>query len=79
MNDQMEIISGYCGNIKERIRSCKSRKIALLLRDSMCSEFKSRCKSDIVANLLLKYSDDLIDATFDKNGMNIYLEENNEI
>ncbi len=72
------IIKKYCGNVPERIKACRSREVAELLRDRMCSELSIGCYSTMINNALRDYVNKLINETFDKNGKNIYLEKRND-
>lgn len=77
MEESLEIIKKYCGNVEERIRSCRSRAIAESLADRLCFEVNQNCKSDMVQNVLKSYVSRLVNDIFDQNGRNKYLEDRN--
>ncbi len=68
------IIRESCGDIAGRMRACRSRQIALQLRQCVCHELAERCTSPEVRRVLESHIDELIRDTFDENGMNRYLE-----
>ncbi len=70
----LSIISESCGDIEERLRACRSRQIALQLRQCLCRELAYSCTSPEMQRLLQNHIDELIKETFDENGMNRYLE-----
>ncbi len=67
-------IEKYCGNIQERIQSCRNRNIAEMLKDRMCMELGVECRDNETINRLRNYVDEIILQTFDKSGMNKKLE-----
>jgi len=67
-------IRTYCGNVAERLRACRDREVAILLKQQMCNEMSQRCQSDMIRNSLERYVDKLIEEIFDLNGNNKYLE-----
>lgn len=73
-----DIIKQYCGDIDERIKSCRSKKVAELLKQRLCSELKRNCKSSIINRMLLDHADKTINKVFDQSGKNKYLETSNE-
>jgi hypothetical protein len=75
MGKESEIISKYCKNVGMRIRVCRHRDVALLLKKRICNEIKNECKSEIIFVILNKYIDQLIEETFTKNGFNKELED----
>jgi hypothetical protein len=75
MNENIETIEKYCGDIRLRIQSCKSKNVAEILKENLCSELDLSCKSEMVKNVLIKYVDQIIDETFDKSGKNRTLKE----
>jgi len=68
-------IQRLCGDIKERVRACRSRHVAEMLKDKMCTELSRQCKSEIILNLLSQNVDKLIAETFDDSGNNLKLME----
>jgi len=74
MNYENEI-QRVCGNIKERVRACRSRQVAEMLKEKMCRELSRQCKSEIILNLLSQNVDKLIAETFDNSGNNLKLME----
>lgn len=75
MEDQKNIIMRSCGDIDMRIKVCRSRSVARMLKQRLCDELETNCKSDVVRQLLERYVDQLISVVFDKQGRNNYLEE----
>ena len=75
MNKNMETIERYCGDVRMRIQSCKSKNVAEILKENLCSELYHSCKSEMIKNVLIKYVDQIIDETFDKSGKNRTLKE----
>ena len=69
-----DIIYQHCGDIRFRIKACRSKKVAELLKDRLCRELSLNCESDMVNNVLQIYVDNIIANTFDDNGKNKYLE-----
>lgn len=69
-----EEIRKYCGNVVARLRACRSREVAVLLKQQMCDEMSQRCQSEMIRNTLERYVDKLVEETFDQNGNNKYLE-----
>ena len=78
MDSEMFEINKYCGNVKERIKACKSRDIAERLRNRLCFELEEYCKSEIVVNVLNDYVNKIINKTFDEKGNNKTLESDHE-
>lgn len=74
MDSVMFKIEKNCGDIRERIRSCRSKTVAELLKKRMCSELSVDCSNKDAINRLENYVDELIVKTFDSNGKNKYLE-----
>ena len=73
-DDALRLIQQQCGDIIARIHACRSRVIAVQLRERLCGELAQSCTSPMVQNLLKRHVDQLIEDTFDKTGMNKYLE-----
>ena len=65
MRSSEEIITRVCGNIESRIQACRSRKVALRLKNYICAELEDQCKSEIINNMLSFQVDKLIEDTFD--------------
>lgn len=65
----------YCGDVDERIRACRSKKIAEQLKEHLCNELSATCRSEMIRAVLTNHVDELIKATFDQDGKNIFLEE----
>ncbi len=76
--DTEKTIAKYCGNIRERLQACRTRNIALVLKDRLCAELQFYCASEMVNNVLLNHVDKIIDELFDENGNNKLLEKTNE-
>ena len=77
--DIEKTIKKYCGNIRERVEACRSKEVALALKERLCSELSHDCASEMVNNVLLLHVDKIIEQVFDENGKNIkLLEKNNE-
>ena len=74
MEDNFQIIKQYCGDVEQRLRSCRSKTIAEHLVNRLCSEVEMNCKSQMVQTALKVHVDKLIGQIFDLNGNNIYLE-----
>ncbi|MBN1541425.1 hypothetical protein JW992_04705 [candidate division KSB1 bacterium] len=70
-----EKISKSCGKIDERVHACKTREVAEMLKERLCREFEKECQSAIIRNFFNRHVDSIINDTFDRNGMNKYLEE----
>ena len=73
--DTEKTIEKYCGNIRERLQVCRTRNIALALKERLCTELQLHCVSDMVNNVLLNHVDKIIDEIFDENGNNKLLEK----
>ena len=70
-----ELIRSHCGDIRQRIRACRSRHIAEQLMERMCGELRMDCPSEMVVSVLSNHVEEIINQTFDENGKNIFLEE----
>lgn len=75
MEDNIKLIKQYCGDVEQRLRSCRSQTIAAQLVDRLCTEVEMNCKSQMVQSVLKLHVDKLIGQIFDSNGNNIYLED----
>jgi len=75
MDQELNIIKKYCGDIRARIHVCRNRDIAEMLKTRLCRELDSHCQSKLVHQMLVNYVDQIIHETFDENGFNIFLEE----
>ncbi len=71
----IEEIQLHCGDVQARIRACRSRIVAEALKERLCAETQNYCASPVVKNVLVKHVENIINATFDEKGHNIYLEE----
>lgn len=69
------IIRQHCGDIRERLIACRSRSVAIVLKDRLCNELQGACVSSIIKNVLEVHVDRLIDEIFDSNGKNKFLEK----
>jgi hypothetical protein len=67
-------IRQYCGDIKERLLACRSRTIAVTLKERLCTELKTNCVSSMINNILQAHVDQLINEIFDHDGKNKFLE-----
>jgi len=59
-----QIIKQYCGSIEERIASCCDEEVAVCLKQSLFSQIKKNCHSEIVLDFVEQYIDNLIKARF---------------
>jgi len=75
MENSETIIQNICGDVAERIRACRSREVAEMLKQQLCNELTIHCKSEIVRNLMQHHIDKLINETFDNSGKNLSLME----
>lgn len=71
----LDEITKYCGDVRERIRACRYRPVAEMLKERLCDELSLNCHSELIQSELLRYIDDLIIETFDEQGNNKFLEE----
>ncbi len=78
MEAELKIIKKYCGDIGERIRVCREEKIARTLKECLCRELETNCRSQDVHHFLAKYVDRIIHDVFDANGKNKFLEVHND-
>jgi hypothetical protein len=69
MNKAANNIEKYCGNIEERIKACRTKEAAVLLKKRMCRELREHCKSDMVHNSLKYQIDQLIDGIFNNQDL----------
>lgn len=69
------IIRQYCGDIRERLLACRSRSVAMVLKDRLCTELNDACVSSMIKNVLQVHVDRLIDEIFDAKGKNKFLEK----
>ena len=76
--DTEKTIKQNCGNIKERLQVCRSKSVAIALKDRLCTELKFNCVSKMVNNVLSAHVDNIINEIFDENGKNKLLENRNE-
>lgn len=76
--DANNIIEKYCGDIRTRLQACRSRSVALALKERLCTELHSYCISEMVNNVLKKHVDEMIDDLFDEQGKNKLLEKKDE-
>jgi len=79
MENSEAIIKSVCGDIAERIRACRSRKVAEMLKVQLCNELANHCKSEIIQNLLIHHVDKLINETFDISDRNRTLMEKMDV
>ena len=66
MDSTEKKIIQYCGDIRERIRACRSEEAARLLKKRMCRELRENCKSEMIQNALTYQIDKIITETFNK-------------
>ena len=76
--DSEQTIQQYCGNIKERLLACRNKRVAVALKDRLCTELQLNCKSDMVNNVLNAQVELMINEIFDQNGKNKFLEAPHE-
>ena len=55
-----DIIKKYCGNVAERIRSCRSRQTAEMLKSLLCHELQNGCSDETATAALLRKVEQLI-------------------
>jgi hypothetical protein len=67
-------IRQYCGDIRERLLACRSRTIAVALKEYLCKELQTHCVSSMINNVLQVHVDQLIDEIFSPDGKNKFLE-----
>ena len=70
MKKSEDIIRRVCGDVEQRLRACRSRQVAEMLKDKLCQELQSECKSEIVQNFLTHHIDRVMNIIFDKDGNN---------
>ena len=70
MKKPEDIIRRVCGDVEQRLRACRSRQVAEMLKDKLCQELQSECKSEIVQNFLTHHVDRVMNTIFDKEGNN---------
>lgn len=68
-----EIIVKACGDVEERVKSCRSRTVAEHLKRHLCEELQLNCENKAINNLLEKHIDELILQYFDQGGHNILI------
>lgn len=73
MNDGL--IQKYCGNVEERIRACRSRQVAEILKNLLCHDLKNGCSDKATSDYLRKKIDLLIEKSFTRDGKNKYISE----
>lgn len=71
MND--ELIQKYCGNVAERIRACRSRQVAEILKVLLCHELQTGCDDAATAEYLKNKVDLIIHDAFTADGQNRWL------
>ena len=59
-----QLIKKYCGSLEERITACCDEKVAECLKQNLFCEISRQCKSEVIAEFLNKYVDNLINAKF---------------
>ena len=74
--DTEQTIQKYCGNIRERILACRSKNVAVALKERLCTELQSNCESSMINNVLQEHVDGIIEQVLDDRGKNRYLEDN---
>ena len=77
MNSE-ETIKIYCGNIRQRLLACRTKSIALILKERLCEELGKNCTSHMVNNVLKDHVDMMIREIFNEHGYNKYLENTHE-
>lgn len=63
---QSELISQYCGQIKEKIRCAASLDDAQKIADEHCAEFQRSCSSAVLRNAMTHVVRDIINHTWPK-------------
>lgn len=68
------LIVKYCGNIEERIRSCRSRRVAKYLKKLLCLELHDHINNKAIETDLKLEIEHYIQTYFSKNGDNIFIQ-----
>jgi hypothetical protein len=63
---QTELISHYCGQIKEKINGAVTQADAQIIADEHCAEFQRKCSSAVLRNAMTHYVRDIIKHTWPK-------------
>jgi hypothetical protein len=68
-NRQSELITEYCADIEDRIRSAPSRLEALRLSESSCTRFEQACPSALLRKALETHIEELILQYWDRKNI----------
>jgi hypothetical protein len=75
MTNQAEIVTQFCGNIEDRIRSCRSKTVVGYLKRVLLQELKKCSADEMVHQYFEKKFDELVECYFYKNGCNKLIEK----
>jgi len=64
MKNIEDIVKKYCGSLEERMDACKDRKVAAILKERICWEFKRSGNKELTLDFVKQYLDNLIAAKF---------------
>ncbi|MBN2089323.1 hypothetical protein JW964_06905 [candidate division KSB1 bacterium] len=70
MTNHDEIIQKLCGNLEERVRSCRSKTVAEYLKRVLLMELKKHSADELTYDYFQKKFDELAKCYFDKDGCN---------
>jgi vacuolar-type H+-ATPase subunit E/Vma4 len=75
MTNHDEIVKQFCGNIEDRIRSCRSKTVAGYLKRILLQELKKYSADEIIHRYFEKKYDELVECYFDNKGCNKLIEK----
>ncbi len=64
MENIEKLINKYCESLEDRFDACKDKKVAELLKERICWEFKQANQKKLTLNDVEIYLDDLINNKF---------------
>lgn len=64
MENIEKIIKSYCGSLEDRFDACRDKKVAELLKERICWEFKQANQKTLKLSDVKLYLDDLINNKF---------------
>lgn len=70
MMNHEETIKQFCGNIEDRIRSCRSKAVAGYLKRVLLKELKKHTADEMIHHYFEKKYNELVKCYFDTNGCN---------
>lgn len=65
MSKTEESIKKYCGSIEKRINACCDRKVADVLKTTICYELQKGSEDQALFNFLIQRIDELIEKKFE--------------